>query len=173
MVAFTDRSTMKQYMPLKPIKRGFKLWAMTDSASGYLLSFDDILVKKKINKPELGLGENVVLELSKYYKHKFYRLYFDNFFTSIPLMKTLLDIELFDCGTFRVNKKFYPKHLMKKDSLYKPGEIEFGQSEDISVCRWKDRGKKPGTVISNMHDASSTEIVKRKNSKGEKIPIEV
>jgi len=145
---------------------------MTDSASGYLLSFDVYTGKNKINKPELGLGENVVLELGKYYKHKFYCLYFDNFFTSIPLMKMLLDIELFGCGTFRVNKKFYPKHLMKKDSLYKPGEIEFAHSEDKSVCRWKDRGKKPVTVISNMHDASSTEIVKRKNSKGEKIPIE-
>lgn len=94
-----------------------------------------ILVKKKSNKPKLGLGENVVLELSKYYTHKFYCLYFDNFFTSIPLMKMLLDIDLFGCGTFRINKKFYPKHLMKKDSLYKPGEIEFAQCEDISVCR--------------------------------------
>jgi hypothetical protein len=50
-------------------------------------------------------------------------------------MKMLLDIELFGYGTFSVNKTFYPKHLMKKDSLYKPGEIEFAQSEDISVCR--------------------------------------
>lgn len=172
MVAFTGRSCMKQYMPLKPIKRGFKVWAMTDSATGYLLSFDVYTGKKKSNKPELGLGENVVLELSKYYTQKYYCLYFDNFFTSIPLMKMLLDIDLFGCGTFRVNKKFYPKHLMKKDSFYKPGEIEFAQSGDISVCRWKDRGKKPVTVISNMHDGSSTEIVNRKNSKGEKVPIE-
>jgi len=111
MVAFTGRSTMKQYMPLKPIKRRFKVWAMTDSASGYLLSFDVY---------------TIILVKTLYY---------------IPLMKMLLDIELFCCGTFRVNKKFYPKHLMKKDSLYKPGEIEFAQSEDISVCRWKDRGK--------------------------------
>ncbi|XP_025191739.1 uncharacterized protein LOC112591992, partial [Melanaphis sacchari] len=117
MVAYTGRSTMKQYMPLKPIKRGFKVWAMTDSATGYLLSFD-----------------------------------------------VYTDIDLFGCGTFCINKKFYPKHLMKKDSLYKPGEIEFAQSEDVSVCRWKDRGKKPVTVISNMHDALSTEIVHRKNS---------
>lgn len=48
MVAFTGRSTMKQYMPLKPIKRGFKVWAMTDSATGYLLSFDVYTGKKKI-----------------------------------------------------------------------------------------------------------------------------
>jgi hypothetical protein len=108
MVAFTGRSTMKEYMPLKPIQRGFKVWAMTDSATSYLVLIY-ILVKKKSNKPELGLGENVVLEHSKYYTHKFYCLYFDNFFTSIPLMKMLLNIDLFGCGTFRINKKFYPK----------------------------------------------------------------
>lgn len=75
------------------------------------------LVKKKSNKPELGLGENLVLELSKNFTKKYNCLYFDNFFTSIPLMKTLLGNDLFGCGTFRVNKKFYPKHLMKKLTL--------------------------------------------------------
>lgn len=37
MVKFKGRSSMKQYMPLKPIKRGFKVWAMCDSGSGYAL----------------------------------------------------------------------------------------------------------------------------------------
>jgi len=40
MVAFTGRSTMKQFMPLKPIKRGFTVWAMADSSNGYLINFD-------------------------------------------------------------------------------------------------------------------------------------
>lgn len=60
---------------------------------------------------------------------------------------------------------------MKKDSLYKPGDIEFVQCDDISICRWKDRGSKPVTVISSMHNASHSEIVHRKNSRGEKIVI--
>lgn len=27
VIAFKGRSTMKQFMPMKPIKRGFKVWA--------------------------------------------------------------------------------------------------------------------------------------------------
>lgn len=40
MIAFKGRSGMKQYMPMKPIKRGFKVWALADSASGYLINFE-------------------------------------------------------------------------------------------------------------------------------------
>lgn len=60
---------------------------------------------------------------------------------------------------------------MKKDSLYKAGDIEFAQCDDFSICRWKDRGSKPVTVISSMHNASHSEIVYRKNSRGEKVAI--
>lgn len=50
MVAFKGRSTMKQYMPKKPIKRGFKIWAFADSASGILLNFDVYTGKKTDGK---------------------------------------------------------------------------------------------------------------------------
>ncbi|KAL4083594.1 hypothetical protein QTP88_028910 [Uroleucon formosanum] len=171
MVAFKGRSGMKQYMPMKPIKRGFKVWALADSASGYLINFEIYTGKNSNNLTEFGLGENVVLNLSQYLEMKFHCIYFDNFFTSLPLAEKLLNNDIFSCGTFRINKKYYPKDLMKKDSLYKPGDIEFAQCDDISICRWKDRGSKPVTVISSMHDASHTEIVHRKNSRGEKIAI--
>ncbi|KAL4152634.1 hypothetical protein QTP88_000467 [Uroleucon formosanum] len=156
---------MKQYMPMKPIKRGFKVWALADSASGYLINFEIYTGKNSNNLTEFGLGENVVLNLSQYLEMKFHCIYFDNFFTSLPLAEKLLNNDIFSCGTFRINKKYYPKDLMKKDSLYKPGDIEFAQCDDISICRWKDRGSKPVTVISSMHDASHTEIVHRKNSR--------
>jgi len=171
MIAFKGRSGMKQYMPMKPIKRGFKVWALADSASGYLINFEIYTGKNSNNLTEFGLGENVVLNLSQYLEMKFHCIYFDNFFTSLPLAKKLLNNDIFSCGTFRINKKYYPKDLMKKDSLYKPGDIEFAQCDDISVCRWKDRGSKPVTVISSMHNASHSEIVHRKNSRGEKIAI--
>ena len=29
------RSTMKQYMPMKPVKRGFKVWVRADAVNGY------------------------------------------------------------------------------------------------------------------------------------------
>ena len=31
MIKFTGRSTLKQYMPLKPMMRGIKVWALADS----------------------------------------------------------------------------------------------------------------------------------------------
>ena len=58
MIKFKGQHSMKQYMPLKPIKRGFKIWRRNDSATGYLFQFD-IYTGKKENK-EGGLGENVV-----------------------------------------------------------------------------------------------------------------
>ena len=31
---------MKQYMPLKPTKRGFKVWVRADAVTGYFCDFD-------------------------------------------------------------------------------------------------------------------------------------
>ena len=33
------RSTLKQYMPLKPVKRGIKVWVRADSHNGYFSQF--------------------------------------------------------------------------------------------------------------------------------------
>lgn len=82
MVAYKGRSTMKQYMSMKPIKRGFKIWALADSCSGFLLNIEVYTGKKSNGIPEYGLGENVVLNLTKKLKNLFYCIFFDNFFTS-------------------------------------------------------------------------------------------
>ncbi len=36
MIKFQGRSTLKQYMPLKPIKRGIKVWMLGESHNGKL-----------------------------------------------------------------------------------------------------------------------------------------
>ena len=38
MVPFKGRSTLKQYMPMKPVKRGFKVWMLADAHTGYVCS---------------------------------------------------------------------------------------------------------------------------------------
>ena len=87
MVAFKGRSTMKQYMPLKPIKRGFKVWILCCAITGYMLSFQVYTGKERNAAVTLNMGENVliVLRLSKALKGLCYCLFFDNFFTSVPL----------------------------------------------------------------------------------------
>ena len=39
MVCFKGRSTIKQYLPMKPIKRSFKLWCSSCSSCEYRLEF--------------------------------------------------------------------------------------------------------------------------------------
>ena len=39
MVRYKGRSSLKQYMPKKPVKRGFKIWCLCDANGGYLQKF--------------------------------------------------------------------------------------------------------------------------------------
>ena len=36
MIKFNGRSTLKQYMPLKPVKRGIKAWVCADAKNGIM-----------------------------------------------------------------------------------------------------------------------------------------
>ena len=56
MIRSKARTTMKQYIKNKPVKRGFKIWAYCDSSRGYVgnLDFyggadDELPSKVKIN----------------------------------------------------------------------------------------------------------------------------
>lgn len=40
MVCFKGRSSLKQYMPLKPIERGIKIWVRSDAKTGYCYDFN-------------------------------------------------------------------------------------------------------------------------------------
>lgn len=39
MIAFKGRSMLKQYMPNKPNKRGYKVWCLADSTTGFITGF--------------------------------------------------------------------------------------------------------------------------------------
>ena len=39
IVKFKGRSSLKQYLPMKPIKRGFPVWTLADFKNGYVFSF--------------------------------------------------------------------------------------------------------------------------------------
>lgn len=43
MIGFKGRSSMKQYVPKKPVKRGFKVWVRADAISGYVANSISIL----------------------------------------------------------------------------------------------------------------------------------
>ena len=54
---------MKQYVPLKPIRWGIKVWVVADGSNGYFLDLQ-VYVGKEGEAVEHGLGERVVLDLT-------------------------------------------------------------------------------------------------------------
>ena len=82
MTLFKGRSSLKQYNPKKPIKKGYKLWMRADM-DGYVTKFD-IYQGKSGQKAKddayegVGLGEKVVIDLIKDLFGKNHQVYFDN-----------------------------------------------------------------------------------------------
>ncbi|CAB3246685.1 unnamed protein product [Arctia plantaginis] len=106
MVKFKGRSTLKQYLPNKPIKRGFKIWARCDSSTGYLFEFE-VYTGKKDNDTEFGLGAAVVNSLCKVLieeKIENAHVTFDNFFASTQIMQSLYENNIYSIATLRSNR---------------------------------------------------------------------
>ena len=82
MVKFKGQSSLKQYIPNKPIKRGFKMWMRADSKSGYVCEFE-VYEGKKGDIVEKGLGAQVVMALTKHIHERYHHVYCDNFFTGV------------------------------------------------------------------------------------------
>jgi len=89
MIAFKGRSKLKQYMPLKPVKRGYKAWLRCDSKTGYAYQFEIYTGKSSDNVTEVGLGSRVVNKLTQCLSNQDIHVAFDNFFTSFQLMQEL------------------------------------------------------------------------------------
>ncbi|XP_047101014.1 serine/threonine-protein phosphatase 6 regulatory ankyrin repeat subunit B-like [Schistocerca piceifrons] len=69
MIKFKGRSSIKQYLPKKPIKRGYKVWVLADK-SDYAWKLD-IYTGKKDNAVEKKLGERFVKHLTENIKVAF------------------------------------------------------------------------------------------------------
>ena len=62
MIPFKGCFAIKQYLPLKPVKRGSKVWMLADGHTGYVSKID-VYTCKKENTIEEGLGQSVVKHL--------------------------------------------------------------------------------------------------------------
>jgi hypothetical protein len=110
MIPFKDRSSMKQYMPMKLVKRGYNVLCLLDSNRGYVIKFDIYTGKCKTNS-DFTLGETVVVELTKKMCKENTLVAFDRFFTTVKLMSKFLKKGVYACGTVRTSRKGLPKMM--------------------------------------------------------------
>ena len=67
MVGFKGQLSMKQYLPLKPVKRGIKIWECPDSSNGYVCNLQGYTGKQDGDITEQGLGYHVVRDLAQHH----------------------------------------------------------------------------------------------------------
>lgn len=167
MIRFKGRSSLRQYMPNKPIKRGYKVWVRA-SQSGYIDEFQ-IYTGKIGVKAEVNLGSRVVTDLTRSLANLNHMVYFDNYFTSLPLLRQLRSEKIYACGTIRAKRIGIPEDL-KIDKEMKRGEADWRITEDgISFVKWKD--KRIVTMASNFHRPDVIGTCDRKKKDGDKETI--
>ena len=116
------------------------------------------------NLKEVGLGGKVVWHLVKHLCGKNHKVFFDNFFSSIPLLDILRVNKILACGTIRANRKYFP--TLATDKSLKRGDFDYRTSSTgLSVYKWCDN--KSVHLISNFHAVSAT-TVERKQKDGSK-----
>ena len=177
MVPYYGKHHTKQFIRGKPIRFGFKFWAHC-SKKGYLHSFEFYTRKtddSAQNYDELGVGGNVVMRLiekTRCTEERGCKIFFDNFFTSIPLMNLLTEKEICCMGTARENRLQKCPLITKKEISKKPrGFIQSVVSEtNLFVQKWKDN--KDVTLVSNFGSdkVSSTQRYDRTIKKYKDVP---
>ena len=115
MVPFKGASSLKQYIPKKPRKWGYKLFILADN-EGLVYDFypycGAIPAVHRFGVPDLGPSSNSVLHLAASIPDgKNYKLYFDNSFTSVKLVEHLATRKIWACGT--IQERCLPRLLFK------------------------------------------------------------
>ncbi|KFM83286.1 PiggyBac transposable element-derived protein 4, partial [Stegodyphus mimosarum] len=158
MVKFKGCSSFKQYMPKKPIKRGYKIWMQCDEST-YACQFE-IYTGKIGDTTEKKLSDRVVRSLPIFGKN--HRLFMDKYFTSygFTVFRFFETQKIFACGTVNMNRTNLPKKLKIRE-IDKRGEFDWASSEANIIClRWKD--KNCVRILSCLENATNVINVERK-----------
>ena len=66
MVKYKGRLSFRQYLPMKPVKWGTKVWVMAESSTGYVNNFQ-VYTGAIVGKTETGLAHRIVSDLAQPY----------------------------------------------------------------------------------------------------------
>jgi hypothetical protein len=166
MCAYKGRSTIKQYIPTKPHKWGYKIYCL--ASEDYLLHFE-IYEGKEEEPSESGAVYDTVIRMIQQYQNQQLVLFTDNWFTSPILLNALQERGIRTCGSVKSNRKGLP-HISKKvlNSLGRGEWIQY-QKGDMSLVLWKDQ--KIVKVLYNHCSPSQLASLNRWNADGNRVSI--
>ncbi|XP_060800724.1 piggyBac transposable element-derived protein 3-like [Amyelois transitella] len=180
MCATKASNFLRQYLPNKPHKWGYKLFILCDDR-GFAYDFEiysgmenDPNLRSS-TEPDLGASANIVVRLARFIpRDQQYKLYFDNYYTSPELISYLSKQGIQSLGT--LNKGRLGKDLnipslkdLKKDKIDRGSSEEWVANVDdteIATIMWYDN--KPVVLSSSFVGREPVHQVKRYCKKAKK-----
>lgn len=169
MVKETGRTSHSTMAPGKPIKEGYKIFAIGDE--GYLYNYAWYSpVQGLEGRPKTkGLGETsaMVLKLATDTVPKDSILFMDNYFTCLELAVALRDQGIAVCGTMKPNRRDLPELLIKMKQEYAK-DIPYGVlaavvQNNILLIAWQDNNLVLGlTTAYGVREVNDSISKKRK-----------
>lgn len=175
MVPYFGRHGCKQFIHNKPIRYGYKLWVGSNRV-GYINWFEPYQGSStNISETysDLGVGAAVVLEyadvLCRKWPNKKFHLFFDNFFTSVPLIERLSEKNLSATGTVRENRLF-GNSLTDSKELKRQcrGVYDYQKVADKNIIAVKWHDNNVVCLCSNAVEVEPVHTVKRYSRKERK-----
>jgi hypothetical protein len=163
LVAFRGRCSFRQFMKSKPAKYGLKLWILCDSSTSYALNIQ-VYTGKVGDCPEKNQGERVVHDMVDVIKGSGRNITVDNFFTSVPLARQLLQKKLSLVGTLRKNKAEIPTEFLPAKDRPVHSSV-FGHQQQLTLVSYVPKRNRAVILLSSMHRGA--EISNRPDSKPE------
>jgi hypothetical protein len=158
MIRFHGRSKHTVRMPKKPIKKGFKVFAVCQG--GYTYNWRFTSPKAGISEleryPGLAPTQAVVLDLAKSLTYQDYdfTIYMDNLFTTVNLLEILRQNNIGGAGTTRIHN--FPKSLQKLDEKTSRWNDLAGaaasDSDLVAGMEWHDQ--RVVKMLTTVHDIS-------------------
>ena len=165
MAAFKGRATIKQYIPSKPHKWGYKIYCL--SSEDYLLRFE--VYGGKEERSADGATYDTVMRMLQGYEDKAHVLFTDNWFTSPALLLALQQKGIRCCGSVRRNRRGMPALPAEATAALRQGQWIQKQKGDMTLAVWRDQ--KVMWVLYNHCSPTEVASLDRWNDCGQKVSI--
>ena len=136
---FKSRLSIKQYIKMKPIKWGIKLFTLAESTTGYVL---DVLPSTgKRAETAMSKTAQTVLDVSRHFLNLGHHFFFDNYYMSNKVTHALAAKNSLCCGTVNTNRVGLPSDMKKTFAAVKKlkrGESLKRMRGDILAVTWMD-----------------------------------
>jgi len=164
MIPFHGRNKLVQFMPLKPIRYGFKAFLLCEAKTGYVLGWKLFTGDPRDVDEDFGLTYKIVRTLCADLTGNNNILYTDRFCTGLQIYTDLKYLGIGACGTIQANRAQLSEEVSSRIKQLTPNEIVYFKSKQgLLLSCWKDSSVV--MMLSNCYESGTAETTRRRKRK--------